>query len=1376
MVDPRHAVSQDSTESYWAFQPGQRVMTREGFTGVVTEVEESFAGGDESYIVTLNHGMGGGAYASHELAPALSAEDPRVEPYASRTASLQNEVEEEDEDDEQHHVASEDYPELADILVERPPLEHASKIAVSYEEYDDGTREQVADEAPCDHFVDTPDSPGICANCMWSIGAHDVSAGGPDGYGGFGPYLGALTATRWFLADTDGTITDGPFSNTADAELVRQGDPTVQLVPDTDQQEYAGWGTENDQLRDIGTGGEEYPQSAFSESYSATTAGIIEHITPEKYRYDPNGNWSYDWCRFRKKEHCFYPREMDAEATKAAGYTVWKPFDRGFCPRPKWDDQKACPVGEPGPNSGDPHAMVDATIPWEEGGQHGGFPVTTSLEHHLSLGRLADVLVEHEHDDEAALDLISTASADPSFGFHLTATWKDVQTKAKRIRTEGGVRIIAASNSDITAEVRGDTDVYQTRLMRQPGRKAVAMWECGCAWGKYSWGRSGRWKRYEGRMCSHALALNYEAAAQEWMGGTITEQQTAPEWSKGVKPQVWSPAKPPSWMIGQPRRVSTSAALKPSLASQLHVAYGDGPFGQVGGRIVQLLALLPGGKVRIQGDQIVPASEVLHPRYSPDEGLDFRPTASLHQAQRYVVRVGDDGNPKSRHDTLSEARDAAKELSLTGWSGKGQIIDTEKGGRESWSNGEQVGRGLLEDGAASSDYRKCGHPNAYVTEDNETYCPDCQMYGVTIPRTSKLAWTEPGTKAYDAHTELNNAVRDGDKKKPSKCQSCGKGGQINGHHADYDKPLDVKWLCNSCHQKEHAKESGLITFEEGDLYQLMGELALPPWDDQQGGYLGGNLDCAPMASHIDERVQQTRIAASDSADMDGCMVALPIRGDLAAELASFGGEDVDNMHVTLAYLGKAAGVDRERLSNLVSAYALEASPLTGRIAGYAVFVNDTGRVLVALPDVPGLNEWRAELANRLNAAGFEVADTHGFTPHITIMYEDTDAPALFDGTVLAVSAKPPQATLTFDTCVVAYGEDWTDYPLEGGQGNLSVAAARAVIETYRGVKLKISKGSDWGYVAVTVGGQPHMDRLCRLDDPEQVERLMRELRLTVDDAGARPGAYEDNWTPKTAGAHEDLSAFPVMVEGDALGLSTTAVHVPAAMLLAHAGEYGGNYCMDHGFEAWEMAKTAGYEPEIMYHEGGGYLKGCDVHLDETTVTARAAQRRTEIDPAFLRTAETIDTTVDMYGDDESVWFDPTPQPLNFFDPLALDRDEDPEANVHRPPEPALPVAEAAPEPVVASLAPTGEPSLAELQAGLTHLMDGAAPAVAAVDNADIAAGAQAFLARTAAKRFSPAEQRAIINEAEGVGASNLDLLQLEGTHYALVEDDDDTLW
>lgn len=55
--------------------------------------------------------------------------------------------------------------------------------------------------------------------------------------------------------------------------------------------------------------------------------------------------------------------------------------------------------------------------------------------------------------------------------------------------------------------------------------------------------------------------------------------------------------------------------------------------------------------------------------------------------KRFKVRVGDDGRWLSEHDSLGEARQAAHELSLTGFLGVAQVLDTVDGYREQWRNG-----------------------------------------------------------------------------------------------------------------------------------------------------------------------------------------------------------------------------------------------------------------------------------------------------------------------------------------------------------------------------------------------------------------------------------------------------------------------------------------------------------------------------------------------------------------------------------------------------------------------------------------------------------------------------------------------------------------
>ena len=38
---------------------------------------------------------------------------------------------------------------------------------------------------------------------------------------------------------------------------------------------------------------------------------------------------------------------------------------------------------------------------------------------------------------------------------------------------------------------------------------------------------------------------------------------------------------------------------------------------------------------------------------------------------------------------------------------------------------------------------------------------------------------------------------------PRICSKCGSSDKVCGHHKDYEKPLEVVWLCNSCHGKTH---------------------------------------------------------------------------------------------------------------------------------------------------------------------------------------------------------------------------------------------------------------------------------------------------------------------------------------------------------------------------------------------------------------------------------------------------------------------------------------------------------------------------------------------------------------------------------------------
>jgi hypothetical protein len=126
--------------------------------------------------------------------------------------------------------------------------------------------------------------------------------------------------------------------------------------------------------------------------------------------------------------------------------------------------------------------------------------------------------------------LVLQAARDQDFRFQVTSAWRDVVAKAKRIRSEGGVRVTLATDGLVIAEVKGDHHVYESGLQRLPGRTAAQTWSCGCIWGAYHWGADDDFSRFAGRMCSHALALQYEAQARGMFGRDIETDDDKPSW------------------------------------------------------------------------------------------------------------------------------------------------------------------------------------------------------------------------------------------------------------------------------------------------------------------------------------------------------------------------------------------------------------------------------------------------------------------------------------------------------------------------------------------------------------------------------------------------------------------------------------------------------------------------------------------------------------------------------------------------------------------------------------------------------------------------------------------------------------------------------
>ncbi len=164
---------------------------------------------------------------------------------------------------------------------------------------------------------------------------------------------------------------------------------------------------------------------------------------------------------------------------------------------------------------------------------------------------------------------------------------------------------------------------------------------------------------------------------------------------------------------------------------------------------------------------------------------------------------------------------------------------------------------------------------------------------------------------------------------------------------------------------------------------------------------------------------------------DGVMVAWFPPKDLAKKLVLEDGEDVDQLHVTILYLGKVGRDLTEEqvglLQEIVKAYASRFAPMEGTLGGRGRFPatpsSDDKDVLITMADVPLLEKFREGLIAELAKKGLSVFRNHGYTPHMTLAYVDPD----FEG----VCEHPDTFDIELDALTVTVGDKHEKYPLSG---------------------------------------------------------------------------------------------------------------------------------------------------------------------------------------------------------------------------------------------------------------------------------------------------------------------------------------------------------
>lgn len=75
---------------------------------------------------------------------------------------------------------------------------------------------------------------------------------------------------------------------------------------------------------------------------------------------------------------------------------------------------------------------------------------------------------------------------------------------------------------------------------------------------------------------------------------------------------------------------------------------------------------------------------------------------------------------------------------------------------------------------------------------------------IAVQEASNARWKSENPMRRKAHEAVNNAVRDGRLEKLP-CEKCGSEDRVHGHHEDYNKPLEVTWMCPTCHGARHRE-------------------------------------------------------------------------------------------------------------------------------------------------------------------------------------------------------------------------------------------------------------------------------------------------------------------------------------------------------------------------------------------------------------------------------------------------------------------------------------------------------------------------------------------------------------------------------------------
>ena len=114
---------------------------------------------------------------------------------------------------------------------------------------------------------------------------------------------------------------------------------------------------------------------------------------------------------------------------------------------------------------------------------------------------------------------------------------------------------------------------------------------------------------------------------------------------------------------------------------------------------------------------------------------------------------------------------------------------------------------------------KCGEKEKRAV--NQKYCKDCHARYQREWRPKYSGLSDVAKKKNICRSYANVYEHRGKLKRRSSCERCNLRRVLEKHHEDYEKPLDVQWLCKECHLKlrkplcQNNKDEDILTVREG---------------------------------------------------------------------------------------------------------------------------------------------------------------------------------------------------------------------------------------------------------------------------------------------------------------------------------------------------------------------------------------------------------------------------------------------------------------------------------------------------------------------------------------------------------------------------------